>query len=168
MNTLATNSDATLTDSPAGGYQPRMLQIRGRIGRLRYIAYSLSLTLLFFSMAFLTIEVIPRFTEDALLRQIFSIAMLFSTIVMGLMAAVLTIRRLNDLNATGWAVIVALVPMINLIFTLFLVFGPGSKGENRYGRPPVPNGRNVHLALTSMILFSLLMFALFGMYGSAA
>jgi hypothetical protein len=42
-------------------------------------------------------------------------------------------------NATGWLSIVALIPLINLMFWLI----PGTDGDNNYGAPPPPNTAGV-------------------------
>ncbi|WP_176691666.1 DUF805 domain-containing protein [Superficieibacter electus] len=50
------------------------------------------------------------------------------------------IRRLHDLNWSGWWVILILllaqVPLGNLLFTLTLSLLPGTSGLNRFGAPP--------------------------------
>lgn len=46
------------------------------------------------------------------------------------------IKRLHDLNLSGWFVLLALVPLANLLLGLGLVIFSGSRGENNYGFPP--------------------------------
>lgn len=50
------------------------------------------------------------------------------------------IRRLHDLNWSGWWVILILLldqlPLGGILFTLTLSLLPGSKGENRFGLLP--------------------------------
>lgn len=53
----------------------------------------------------------------------------------------LTVRRLHDMNATGWlviiAILVALVPYLGyLLVILVLGLWPGTKGANGYGPDP--------------------------------
>jgi type IV pilus assembly protein PilA len=52
---------------------------------------------------------------------------------------VLTVRRAHDFDTTGWLALIALVPLVGLIF----LFIPGTKGENRFGKPPPPNSVGV-------------------------
>jgi uncharacterized membrane protein YhaH (DUF805 family) len=47
----------------------------------------------------------------------------------------LTIQRAHDFNTTGWIALLAVVPLVNLIFW----FIPGTEGENRFGRQTPPN-----------------------------
>ena len=49
----------------------------------------------------------------------------------------LAIRRLHDLEMTGWLVLVFLIPYINFLFALVLFFAPGTFGSNRYGQDPI-------------------------------
>jgi uncharacterized membrane protein YhaH (DUF805 family) len=61
---------------------------------------------------------------------------------LGLVAASLGIRRLHDMNTTGWWYLLAFIPGINLILVLVLLFAP-PREPNRYGirttdAPPAP------------------------------
>ncbi len=49
----------------------------------------------------------------------------------------LMIRRLHDLNKTGWFVLLMFVPVVNTIFSLYLLFAPGTIGSNDYGADPI-------------------------------
>jgi uncharacterized membrane protein YhaH (DUF805 family) len=47
-----------------------------------------------------------------------------------------SVRRLHDVNMSGWWLLLRLVPFIGgLVLLLFLVL-PGVKGSNRFGRDP--------------------------------
>jgi hypothetical protein len=47
----------------------------------------------------------------------------------------LTIQRSHDFNMSGWFSLLALVPLVNLIFW----FIPGTDGPNRFGAKTPPN-----------------------------
>ena len=49
----------------------------------------------------------------------------------------ISIRRLHDLNKSGWWVLIYFLPYVNLIFGLYLLFTPGTPGYNRYGEDPL-------------------------------
>lgn len=53
----------------------------------------------------------------------------------------LTVRRLHDLNLSGWAILLLLIPLVNVVFWLYLAFADGTPGPNRFG--PDPKGRRV-------------------------
>jgi uncharacterized membrane protein YhaH (DUF805 family) len=47
----------------------------------------------------------------------------------------LAIRRLHDLNISGWWILISFIPSGQLII-LWLMFKKGSSGTNKYGEPP--------------------------------
>lgn len=48
-----------------------------------------------------------------------------------------TIRRLQDSNHSGWAILWTLLPIIGWIYFFYLMCAKGSNGPNRYGAEPV-------------------------------
>jgi hypothetical protein len=53
----------------------------------------------------------------------------------------LYIQRAHDMDWGGWASLLCLIPLVNLIF----VFKAGTLGVNRFGAPPPPNGIGVKI-----------------------
>ena len=49
----------------------------------------------------------------------------------------ITVKRLHDIGWSGWFFIPMVIPIINLLFTLFLLIKPGKKETNQYGEVPV-------------------------------
>ena len=49
----------------------------------------------------------------------------------------LGIRRLHDLNLSGWFWLIFLVPYVNIVFGLYMIFAPGTVGSNKYGPDPL-------------------------------
>ena len=49
----------------------------------------------------------------------------------------LMIRRLHDLDKSGYFALIALIPLIGAIFSIYLFFAPGTVGYNRYGADPL-------------------------------
>ena len=47
----------------------------------------------------------------------------------------LSVRRLHDINVSGWYVFLTFVPFCQF-FILWLIFKEGTEGANRYGEPP--------------------------------
>ena len=45
------------------------------------------------------------------------------------------VRRLHDINKSGWWALISLVPLLNLILLVFCCMD-GTKGENRFGPDP--------------------------------
>ncbi|NNF95929.1 MAG: DUF805 domain-containing protein, partial [Halobacteria archaeon] len=73
-------------------------------------------------------------------------------IAMIVISVMLAVQRLHDLDKTGWLYLLILVPILNLIFALYMLFAPGSAGANRYGSPPPPNSTGVKVAAWLLII----------------
>lgn len=48
------------------------------------------------------------------------------------------LRRLHDINASGWLLLLLILPLVNLVLLIALLFVPGTKGENKFGPRPQP------------------------------
>ena len=64
-----------------------------------------------------------------LLSSIFSLAVLIPSIAV-------TVRRLHDIDRTGWWVLISLVPLIGWIVLLVFTVQDSTPGSNRYGPNP--------------------------------
>jgi uncharacterized membrane protein YhaH (DUF805 family) len=101
-----------------------------RLGRARYIAYSLALcVLLGFGAVFVGSFVGPA----GLIFWIGAWALL------AVLLFLLTIQRCHDFNASGWLSLLLLLPPLGLLFVL----APGTRTSNHYGAPPPRNSRLV-------------------------
>ncbi|WP_166365945.1 DUF805 domain-containing protein [Pseudomonas akapageensis] len=116
-----------------------VLSIEGRIGRLRYLAWTLVLLL----------------TVVAAMG-VFSLLFYQSPMFSGLMMAIavlcfltiniqISVQRLHDLGWSGWLWLLNLVPLVSAVFTLMLLVLPGNPGPNQYGPPPPPNSVAVRI-----------------------
>jgi uncharacterized membrane protein YhaH (DUF805 family) len=113
--------------------QTRFFHLTSRIGRLRYLAYSVGLTLLSavpFGIGWGLWLVSPAVGGSAF--AVIEIALFVLSIGFG-------VRRLHDLDKSGWWMLLAIVPLVNLGLIIYLVFFPGSGGDNRFGEEPSPN-----------------------------
>jgi uncharacterized membrane protein YhaH (DUF805 family) len=120
-------------------YDPRIFSLQGRIGRLRYLAYGAAGALVGgIVMAIILIAAKSLFglaVDGAAFKSL--IYILYIPIVAFTVA--MAKRRLNDLGHTGWLAVLALVPLVNVIIGLYLTFGRGMQGPNKYGLPPAKN-----------------------------
>lgn len=113
--------------------QTRFFHLTSRIGRLRYLAYSVGLSLLCIVPVVLAVMlrlVVPA--AGAPLLGVISLAAMVLSIALG-------VRRLHDTDKSGFWMLLALVPLVNLGLVIYLIFFPGSGGENRFGEEPSPN-----------------------------
>jgi uncharacterized membrane protein YhaH (DUF805 family) len=115
--------------------QPRprrgLFSMHGRLGRARYISYSLGaivLAFLFMYLAGLALMLSGQFGR--MLYIVVSILLFYA--LLPIYFAVLTVRRAHDFNRGGWLALLLLVPVVNLMFW----FIPGTPDENAYGAAP--------------------------------
>ncbi len=79
----------------------------------------------------------------------------------------LAIKRLHDRNHSGWWILIMFIPLINLIFTLYVYFVPGNKDSNRFGAPRPTKGWEKVLGIIGLILFLGSILLTIGMFGAA-
>jgi len=112
----------------------KALSVSGRLGRIRYLTYSMGYTLLFYLVAGAVLVGMTAMgvTPDSLLF----IGVLGVTYVgMIVVMFMITIQRAHDFDKSGWWSLLSLVPLVNFIF----LFMPGTDGENRFGKKTPPN-----------------------------
>jgi uncharacterized membrane protein YhaH (DUF805 family) len=132
-----------------GTYQPSMFQASGRIGRLRYLAYAFGWGLLVsVPPAILMGLATPNSAPYWVLQAIVAVGSIVVTFMLGR-------RRLNDMGYRGWQSVGLLIPLVNLLVGLWLVFAPGEPGANRYGPPPAPNTRGVVAAALALPIIAI-------------
>ena len=110
---------------------------RGRLGRLRFLAYG--------AVAYLIFAVAVGGAAGALsgARAAGSGVILWVLLVPYLVFLTsVMIRRSHDMGWSGWMSLLGFIPLVGLIW----VFKPGSRGANEYGAPPPPNGTGVKIA----------------------
>jgi len=111
----------------------------GRIGRLRYLAWSMVLML-----ACLPLFGIAGgfFAASEILGGLLMVVVGIAVAVVGIMFGV---QRLHDIGWSGWLLLVTLVPIVGGVFSLLMFIIPGSTEANRFGPPPPPNSRAVKI-----------------------
>jgi uncharacterized membrane protein YhaH (DUF805 family) len=113
---------------------------RGRIGRLRYVAWGTGAYLLFgvvLAMVPLLLGSRARGTGEALIGLL--------VIPMVVLWTFWAIQRAHDMDRSGWQVLLMLIPVIGIIWTFIWLFGRGTPHANRYGPPPPPNSLGVKI-----------------------
>ena len=65
-------------------------------------------------------------------------------------------RRFNDLNRSGWWVLSFIVPIVNLLATIYVLFFPGTDGDNDFGPAPSANPLGVKILALSMPIIALI------------
>jgi uncharacterized membrane protein YhaH (DUF805 family) len=115
----------------------KILSAKGRIGRIRYIAYTIGISMLVY-LAIMAMSAAAALVSGGS-QEVAGVAILIVVVLgygaMLVVNVLLTIQRCHDFNTSGWLSLVLLLPLIPLIFW----FIPGSDGANRFGPPPPPN-----------------------------
>lgn len=123
--------------------QESLYSVHGRIGRIRFLAYSLLLNIMLIPLVLIAgglFEVISYlFGSDSLITNTLSFLIgILTFLVYFYILLTPSKRRLNDLNKSGWVSLLWFIPMINIIFWLCLIFVKGDVGINNYGTPAKP------------------------------
>ena len=101
------------------------LSFNGRLGRRDCIIRQTILAFLIVIAAFLS-EYLPDSVRKPLLAVVFVVAIVGSIST--------NIRRYHDTDRRGWYLLLALVPILNLYFGIYLLWCvPGTDGPNRFG-----------------------------------
>jgi len=128
---------ADVVDQDVGVQPVRFWRPSGRMGRLRLLAYSAALYLVFIVVSGVLGGVAGAFGSPRTALALGIVA--FVVYLVG--GLVLLIQRSHDMDLSGWWSLAAFIPLVGL---LWLVKG-GTPGANRWGAPPPPNGWAVRI-----------------------
>ena len=140
----------------------RIFSLTQRIGRLRYLAYLL--------VSYLVLPFMGGMLSS-LLVGVLSISGLMSPTTFGptlmlivyspvvIATFIFTVRRLHDLDRSGWQSILLFIPIINLIIIIALMLVAGEQQTNRFGPPP---GKNTAFTWLGALIPFILLLAAFG------
>ena len=136
-----------------GTYEPHFFSKKGRLGRLRYIAYSAGY-LLGFLIVFSVLSSTPSiiFIIKTPILSFIALALLYLPIL--IICFNLAIRRFNDINLTGWFCFLLLIPIAGSFMFLVLLFVSGSDGANKYGPAPTKNSTAIKIIASCALLIS--------------
>ncbi len=110
---------------------------RGRIGRLRYIAWLSGGTFLM-QMATGMAMASARVWHMDVLGDVVMVLLVLAFVVLSVFWG---IQRSHDMDWSGWSVLLAFIPLVGLVW----LFKGGTPGVNRFGAPPPPNSLGVKL-----------------------
>ncbi|MYN02643.1 DUF805 domain-containing protein [Pseudoduganella sp. DS3] len=134
-------------------YMPKFFAVNGRIGRVRYLAYSMGAGLLMLPLMLLLLGGSGFAAMMGSAETGASVGIVGSLIIYPLSFAVSIIlarRRLHDMNKTGWLSVLVLIPLVNLFAVLWLLFGSGDAESNDFGPAPAPNTTGVIILAWSL------------------
>ncbi|GLZ89327.1 hypothetical protein Pres01_53780 [Metapseudomonas resinovorans] len=124
----------------------KVLGTSGRIGRVRYLGWSMALMLAFLPIGGVILGSFAL--SDALAGLLTLVACLALVVV----SVCIGVQRIHDIGWSGWLWLLNFVPIVGSVFALLMLFMPGTDGPNRYGPPPPPNSRAVKVLAWLIIL----------------
>jgi len=131
----------------ASANEARLFCWNGRIGRVRFVAFSLlgiPLALLFGVLSGIAVGVLGlrSYFDSPGSVQAMGVAIIMIPV---LVLAVMTRRRLHDFDIGGWWTLMLLFPILQFIFLIYMVVAPGTPDTNRFGAVPAPADFGVKL-----------------------
>lgn len=118
----AINSDLSNPDRNPRASFSSLFKLNGRVGRLEYFWILLISSLLSYAISFFI-----KSLGDELLLSV------FLTLPLGLIALVAAVKRCHDLEISEWWLLLVFVPLINVVFGLYLLLRKGTGSANKYG-----------------------------------
>lgn len=108
--------------------------LRGRVARPAYVA-GVFLALASAAVAGTMFAAGTQLPSAALASALTALSVLFGLAAAGLLVSSV-VRRLHDISYGGFAALVLLVPLANVVCLAILAFVPGKRGANRFGPAP--------------------------------
>ncbi|WP_341676274.1 DUF805 domain-containing protein [Niveibacterium sp. SC-1] len=119
----------------------KWLTASGRIGRWYYVAYGMGVPALIILAAGIVAAVTAAMgSVGSVLGIVLAVVAYVFMVVTQIFAG---IRRCHDIDRSGWFLLLNLIPVVNLIVTLMLIFSQGTPGENRFGLRPQSAPRSI-------------------------
>ena len=132
----------------------------GRIGRLRFLAWTMALTLVTLGVgSVLAIFGFALISTDSTAGLILAGLLAFIlVVVLAFISIQFSVQRLHDIGWSGWLWLLNLVPVVGSIFPFVIMIVPGNNTANRYGAPPPPNSNAVRVLASLWLVFIAIMF----------
>lgn len=109
------------------GIKEMFFNVAGRLNRKRYFLRSLVL------LPVLLVAMLLIAADESLFMALGIVLY----IAAGIPNILLSVRRCHDINHSGWFLLLALLPIGNIIIPLLLLFKKGTDGPNTYGADPL-------------------------------
>lgn len=107
---------------------------KGRLNRKSYIYRSL-----FLSLVLCVVQGVLTFATNTIdaLELLFAVVAFGFSLFSFVSNIMMDVRRLDDLDLSGWWMLLMLVPLVNIFFALYMLFFKGTDGPNQYGDDPL-------------------------------
>lgn len=148
--TTPKSSERTSPYSPIAIGERKLLSLEGRMGRINFAAWSLLILIVVgFIGGFLATLIEPVVGP--------SVTLLMTSVCYTAASVIIGVRRLHDLNWSGWLILIAIVPYAGAVIGLLMLFKPGTAGDNKFGpQPPPPTLLAKLLVVAGCILMAIM------------
>lgn len=106
----------------------KFLSFDGRLNREPYILRNIAIGVVSALFGF-----VVEMSGSAILMVLGLVVSLFLTVC----GVSLMVRRLHDLDKSGYFLLIMLIPVINIFFGLYMICFKGTEGYNRFGEDPL-------------------------------
>lgn len=107
---------------------------KGRLNRKSYIYRNFFLSFVL-NIIRIILAVLAAYI-DAL--ELLFTGLLYVLGIFGFVAGIMMLaRRLHDLDKSGWWMLLFCVPLVNILFYIYILFFKGTEGPNQYGEDPL-------------------------------
>ena len=110
-------------------FQSNFLDFDGRINRLPFLWKPLAVGLVI-SLVLMLCEMV---LSHGIMNILFRIAPILNIVV----NISFIVRRCHDVNLNSWWALLMLVPLVNIVFYVYLLLKEGTPGYNEYGPNPL-------------------------------
>lgn len=124
---------------------PSLWGISGRLGRLRYLSY----LMVGYFVAGISAVVLMAIGQGSTVMSLLGGAIFLAYAIWSILKG---IQRSHDMDWTGWSMLLALIPLVSLIW----LFKAGTPGPNRFGPPPPPNTTGVKIGASLLLVVAVL------------
>ncbi|WP_158584174.1 DUF805 domain-containing protein [Salinibius halmophilus] len=133
-----------------------IFQVKGRIGRLQYWSHTMLHSIIYGVVITVLGMVLGGFimAGDALAKFLIAL-MLIGFVVWAVQVTRWTTgRRCHDVGLSSWWSLLMIVPIVNILFSLYLLLAPGYMSTNQWGRSPgEPDGWVVGMFWITLVLY---------------
>ena len=111
-------------------------EFEGRARRKEYWMFILIHSIVLLALTFLFILLFDTIRSIGVVATLFPYFIYVFASFAIISTISVTIRRLHDVNKSGWHFFNILKPIVGIIWLLVLLFKAGDKGDNKYGPDP--------------------------------
>ena len=103
----------------------------GRLNRMGFFKRYFAVTIMGATATFVTSCMAALLTSPT--SPLIDVITIIWAVLASVCSFMIMTRRLHDLGRSGWYVLVTFIPLVGLIFLIYLFFARGQAGPNEYG-----------------------------------